>query len=498
MRLLISNPDALGDFVLRQPMIASLVAEGHQPMLVVRDFVAPLARLLFPRLPLLHCPGDPYSSSFTLDSLAGEEMVSRIRGFTPDLLVAASYQYTRLEEELVLMLPDTPNLALSGQLYPGDPGEGRPIQPRIEFRDRVVVAVDAPELGKNEQLASRILGRNIDLPVPAVQVPEAVRQTTTTRLRGLGIERGRYWVACVGDTSHSAIRNWGVPNWAIFLEGMLKRTGAPLLFVGTPEESATVERIQESLGSLARQTVNCCETPDSIDALIGLLEGSAGYVGKDTGPMHLAAALGKPVLAIFGGGHWPRFVPAARTGAVLTVTVPCSPCNWRCHVQDSWCLKAVPVEEALAAFDRILQDPAGPFEILEIQAPPPLVHRMVRESSDRYLTVIRQYAQLLKELQHAPAADGASGTTVRTLHPSSGVAGPTAHPEGNGASEMAALRGQVLDLQAQLEEKATEAATLRRLLPVLRDEIDHLLSSPPAPAQSAPWQAIWRKLSQGK
>lgn len=214
--------------------------------------------------------------------------------------------------------------------------------------------------------------------------------------------------------------------------------------------------------------------------------------------MHLAAALGKPVLAIFGGGHWPRFVPAARTGAVLTVTVPCSPCNWRCHVQDSWCLKAVPVEEALAAFDRILQDPAGPFEILEIQAPPPLVHRMVRESSDRYLTVIRQYAQLLKELQHAPAADDASGTTGRTLHPSSGVEGPTAHPEGNGVSEMAALRGQVLDLQAQLEEKATEAATLRRLLPVLRDEIDHLLSAPPAPAQSAPWQAIWRKLSQGK
>lgn len=498
MRLLISNPDALGDFVLRQPMIASLVAEGHQPMLVVRDFVAPLARILFPSLPLLHCPGDPYSSSFTLDSLAGEEMVSRIRGFAPDLLVAASYQYTRLEEELILMLPDTPNLALSGPMYPGDPGEGRPHQPRIEFRDRVVVAVDAPELHKNEQLVSRILGRNVDLPAPALQAPEAVRQTTNTRLRGLGIERGHYWVACVGDTSHSALRNWGIPNWAIFLEGMLKRTGAPLLFVGTPEESATVERIQNSLGLLARQTVNCCVTPDGIDALIGLLEGAAGYVGKDTGPMHLAAALGKPVLAIFGGGHWPRFVPAARTGAVLTVTVPCSPCNWCCHVQDSWCLKTVPVEEALAAFDRILQDPAGPFEVREMQAPPTLVHRMVRESSERYLTVIRQYTQLLQELQPVPATDDAAEPPEEMPQSHPDNEGPSTHPQEADVGELAALRRQVLDLQAQLEDKAAEAAILQRLLPLLRDEIDQLHTATPAPALPAPWQTLWRKLSQGK
>jgi ADP-heptose:LPS heptosyltransferase len=498
MRVLISNPDALGDFVLRQPMIAALVSEGHQPLLVVRDFVAPLARLLFPDLPLLYSPGDPYSSSFTLSSQAGELLLSRIRAFEPDLVVAASYQYTRLEEELILALPETPNLALSGPLYPGDPGEGHPLQPRIGFRDRVVVAVDAPELRKNEQLASRILGRNVNLPAPVLQLPETVRQVTNARLQRLGIERGQYWVAYVGDTSHSAIRNWGVPNWTLFLKGMLERTGVPLLFAGTPEESATVERIQESLGPLAQQTVNCSSTLDGIDGLVGLLEGGAGYVGKDTGPMHLAAALGKPVLAVFGGGYWPRFVPAASTGAVLTVTVPCSPCNYHCHVQDSWCLKTVPVEEALAAFDRILQDPSGPFEVRELPPPPLLIHRMVRESSERYLTVIRQYAQLVKDLQSSPPHAAGSVTAGTPPEPEAGSNGQPEVLQGPGPDETAVLHGRILELQAQLEEKSTEAETLGRLLPVLRDEIDQLLSTPSAPAPAGPWQAFRRKLSQGK
>lgn len=507
MRILISNPDSLGDFVLRQPMIAALTAEGHEVQLVVRDFVSPLTALLFPEIPLLHCPGDPYSPGFTLESRAGTELLARLRGFSPDLLVAAPHQYTRLEEELALAIPETPTLALSGPLYAGDPGEGHAPQPQISFRDRVVVAADAPELLKNEQLASRILGRHVVLPRPAIEVGNDIRKQTRTRLRSLGFERGMYWIACVGDTSYTQIRNWGAANWTAFFAAMLRQTDATVMFVGTPEESPAVERIRDALGPLAQRTVNCSSEPDGIEALLGLIDGAAGYIGKDTGPMHFAAALGKPVLAIFGGGTWPRFIPAAPVGVALTVTVPCSPCGWRCHVQDSWCVKTVPVEPALAAFDRILRGELTAFEVIEMEAPATLIHRMVHESSDRYVTVIRQYAQVVKELHRAspagPSRDPAEQAGAAMGGATEPVSAPSEPPQvvaaaleasAAAAAELAELRGRTLELQAQIEEKSLEAATLARLLPVLRDEIDHLTLEPlPAP-QSNPWHGLLRRL----
>ena len=41
--------------------------------------------------------------------------------------------------------------------------------------------------------------------------------------------------------------------------------------------------------------------------------------------MHAAAALGKPLLAVFGGGTWPRFLPAVEPSVTVTVGVSCEP-----------------------------------------------------------------------------------------------------------------------------------------------------------------------------
>ena len=54
------------------------------------------------------------------------------------------------------------------------------------------------------------------------------------------------------------------------------------------------------------------------------------YLGNDTGAMHLAAALGVPVTAVFGGGTWPRFVPAAVCGEAVVHPLPCFGCGWDC------------------------------------------------------------------------------------------------------------------------------------------------------------------------
>jgi hypothetical protein len=66
--------------------------------------------------------------------------------------------------------------------------------------------------------------------------------------------------------------------------------------------------------------------------------------------MHLAALAGTPLLAVFSGGHWPRFVPEADRGIILTRKAPCRGCNFHCPFPEPWCATTVPVEAVLNAW----------------------------------------------------------------------------------------------------------------------------------------------------
>ena len=74
---------------------------------------------------------------------------------------------------------------------------------------------------------------------------------------------------------------------------------------------------------------------DSLPILAALIADSALFLGNDTGAMHLAAALDVPIVAIFGGGTWPRFTPTARRGLVLVQPLPCFGCGWDCAFGDT-------------------------------------------------------------------------------------------------------------------------------------------------------------------
>jgi ADP-heptose:LPS heptosyltransferase len=109
--------------------------------------------------------------------------------------------------------------------------------------------------------------------------------------------------------------------------------------------------------------VCCLDLVGRVDlvTLAAVLERATLLVTGDTGPMHLAAALDVPVVAIFGPSDPARWGPFSERARVVRVPLPCSPCNRirrppaRClgHVPD--CLAAVSAEAvydaAAAALD---------------------------------------------------------------------------------------------------------------------------------------------------
>jgi len=120
----------------------------------------------------------------------------------------------------------------------------------------------------------------------------------------------------------------------------------------------------------------------NVREMAAVCERSALFLGSDSGPMHVAAAVGTPVVAIFGPGRPEKtapFVPPGRC-SVLTRRFPCSPCRQdffkECEPAPSgkpYCLEEIPVAEALEAVREMLAraegGPAGaalPFSSLHV------------------------------------------------------------------------------------------------------------------------------------
>src|SRR5207253_10462888 len=104
MRLAISNPDAMGDMILRQPLYAALAGAGHELLLIVQSNTAAVARLVAPSARLLEFPGNPYTMTTGKNKTQLEWLVQQVRAFQPELLVLASYQWTMVEEQLAVAL----------------------------------------------------------------------------------------------------------------------------------------------------------------------------------------------------------------------------------------------------------------------------------------------------------------------------------------------------------------------------------------------------------
>jgi ADP-heptose:LPS heptosyltransferase len=376
MRIAISNPDSIGDFVLRQPMLSALADHGHELLLIVREFVAPLARLAEPGASMVALRPSPYVDPYHLEDEESRLALEKVKDFQPDLLVAAAYQITRQEEVVQQALEGVETIAFNGNLFL--PGSYRQTTLR---RDRTVaVSRDEPELSKNELLCGAILGERSALAAPVLRLGEEDRRGAAEYLERLGWKAGEFAVVCAGTSEANRTRDWNPSEWPVLLRGLVEEEGLKVLFAGTHDEAPAIERVRDGMGPARDQTHSLAGDPVDLGVLAAMLEMGKIYVGRDTGPMHMAAAVGLPVVSLFGGGHWPRFVPAAKAGSVLTVGVPCVGCDWRCPLEQSHCVKRIPRGKVREAVSAALDGGEGGFRVEVLQPTESALAKMCREA----------------------------------------------------------------------------------------------------------------------
>jgi hypothetical protein len=221
-----------------------------------------------------------------------------------------------------------------------------------------------------------------------------------------------YWIAAVGQIPgqrYSALRNWPAEKWASALSHAIRRHGWRFVFAGTPDEQTFSRKVLDLLGPDAGSVL--LQPDGDLDLLLGMIALSDGYFGRDCGPMHLAAALGKPVVAVFGGGAWPRFSPRGDCTWTVTIGVPCVGCYWHCCVGDSYCIKDTPVAAVTAALDEAAAG-HGPGQRLNVLAcEPALAERIAREAAQTARDLSRQLHE------RSFAAQARKATLVARLPP---------------------------------------------------------------------------------
>ena len=401
MRILLTSCDRLGDAVLRQPLLAALQAAGHELLILAWDPVIPLLEQLVPQARIKGIGADPYIATLHQNTPFTPDLSATISAFAPELLVVGPYQWTILEEFLAAQFPTVPRIGMNGHCFTSPGQNPTRCYPPLALQRVVMVTEAMHELEKNALLCQAILGNTTPLPDPVLQPTAGQLEQGKKWLGEQGLTPENYWVACVGTTNdyYGKIKDWGPQRWVLLLQNALEKYPQGICLIGSPAEVASLRELQQKIKGGSRVVV--AETSGAgFDQLIGLSALAHGYIGRDTGPLHIAAALGKRVLAIFGQGHWLQFVPAVSPSCVLSVPMPCAGCGWNCLLSEPVCLRQVPVEDAIAALADL---EGGRIRQRDIRLSQPTAGELeayFKDALQLRLADIKEISHLQQDLQH--------------------------------------------------------------------------------------------------
>ncbi len=197
---------------------------------------------------------------------------------------------------------------------------------------------------------------------PGLLPPLAVPPAAEERARQLlGRPPGRDSAPLVGIhvSGGREIKQWALSRFAGVGRRLAEEAGAVLVMTGSTGDRPAIEAVRRLLPAHV-SVIDLARDLDlvTLAAALRLLD---VFITGDTGPMHLAAAVGTPLVAIFGPSDPARWGPLSPGARVVRAGIACSPCNRirrppaRCvgHVPD--CLEAVDATRVFEAARELLE-----------------------------------------------------------------------------------------------------------------------------------------------
>lgn len=331
--VLVLRLSALGDVLFAMPAVQALLDSGRAARVswLVEDRAAPLLSLL----PGLH------------DVLA---FPRRRRAAWP----GHALRLLARRDDLVLDLQG--NLKTRLQLLCLRPRRTVGFDASVA-RDGVQAAYDqavAPEGARHRVAQGLRLVAALGVPVPPLPrrprlaLPAEARQRARALLDALP-GRGPAVVLHPGTSAFGQLKRWPTASFAELGRLLADRHGARLLVTGGPGEAGLVADVCRALARPA-----ATPRPAGLADLAALLESVQLVVAADSLPLHLANALGTPVLGLYGPKDPSVTGPAFDRSRVVRAGVACSPCTLR-RCRDRICMETLPATLAIRDAAELLE-----------------------------------------------------------------------------------------------------------------------------------------------
>jgi len=333
-RILIVGPSWIGDTVLAQPLFKLLHAR-HDGLAL--DVLAPSWTLpLVERIPeVRRAIGNPVGH--------GELRLALQR--------ASARELAREAYDQAIVLPNSFKSALVPWLA------GIPVRTGYLGEVRWVLLNDARRVdaARHPQIAQRYAALSLSredvargetlpdtLPAPGLRADEARRRVTLARL---GLDAGRPAAAFCPGAEYGPAKRWPPRHFADLAQ-RLAGLGYAVWLVGSRNDAQACAEIARLAPGAVSDLCGRTNLAEAID----ILDSARLVVSNDSGLMHVAAALGKPLVALYGSSspaYTPPLSPAAR---IVKLDLPCSPCFKReCPLGHFKCMVDLTADRVLSA-----------------------------------------------------------------------------------------------------------------------------------------------------
>ena len=208
-------------------------------------------------------------------------------------------------------------------------------------------AMRLPRTEKYLALVRRVVP-DADYERPRIRVSDADRSVVSGFFDQMGAPGAPLVGVHPGTSVFGSFKRWPAERFARVAASLRRRTGARTVVTWGPGERELAQQVADASGGAATPAPEM-----SLAQLPALLERLDVFVASDTGPLHLAAIMGRPVVAIFGPKDPVVYAPYACPSVIVRKDLDCSPCTRRrCpHVR---CLLEISEEDVLRAAEQML------------------------------------------------------------------------------------------------------------------------------------------------
>ena len=185
--------------------------------------------------------------------------------------------------------------------------------------------------------------------IPHLDVEPQARRDVEQLLEQEGVSHDALIITCHVSSHNGYAKRWPVPYWATLIDRLIREEHATVILTGAPNDQPLIgqvlQRTHEHPLNFAGKT--------SLPQLAALLQRANLMITGDSGPMHIAAAVGTPLIAIHGPTDPALSGPVSPNATVLRSDIWCSPCYQAkgpadCRFHTAQCMKNVTPNQVFA------------------------------------------------------------------------------------------------------------------------------------------------------